>query len=61
MKILELTEEVEKHLVAVVDSALKAGGLQMHHVVNQLLAGVKEHKSDDVSSASAVVTDQAQK
>ena len=46
MKTLELNEETEKLLAQVIDAALKAGGLQMHHIVKKLLEGVKDPQSD---------------
>jgi hypothetical protein len=42
MKFLEINEESERHLVTVIDAALKSGGLQMHHVVNALFSFIKE-------------------
>jgi hypothetical protein len=42
MKVLHLAEEAEKALAQVVDAALKAGGLQMHHVVAFLFTHIKD-------------------
>ncbi len=42
MKLLYLTEEAEKVLSQIVDAALKAGGLPMHGLVNQLVSYMKE-------------------
>jgi hypothetical protein len=42
MKFLELTEEAEKALAQVVDHALKAGGLAVHHLVNQVMSTLKD-------------------
>ncbi len=50
MKILELSAEAEKLLAQVVDAALKAGGLQMHHMVVELFKHIKESSSVEVVS-----------
>lgn len=41
-RFLEIEGEVEKMLHAVLDGALKAGGMAMHGVVSQLIASIKQ-------------------
>lgn len=41
MKFLEITEDVEKALVSIFDGALKAGGLAVHHLINQVTGQIK--------------------
>jgi hypothetical protein len=41
-RVLEVEGEVEKLLHSVLDAALKAGGMQMHGIVNQLIAAIKQ-------------------
>lgn len=41
-KILEVEGEAEKMLHAVLDAALKAGGMAMHGIVNQLINSIQQ-------------------
>lgn len=43
-KYLEIDAEVEKLLHAVLDAALKAGGMMMHGIVNQLISSIKQEE-----------------
>ena len=40
-KIIEITEELDKCLGHVLDSALKNGGLRMHDAVSKIVGAVK--------------------
>lgn len=42
MKYIELTPETDKLIAALCDLALKAGGLQAHGLVTQVMAAVRE-------------------
>ena len=44
-RILEIDGEMEKVLHAILDAALKAGGMGMLGLVNQLISKVKETES----------------
>ena len=39
-KIIEITPEIEKHLLSIMDQALKYGGIQSQPTVNAIMAAV---------------------
>lgn len=42
MKYIEIEQEMDKTLHAICDAALKAGGMQMIGLINQLIAAIKD-------------------
>jgi len=42
MKVLHITEELEKNLVTIFDAALKAGGFQVHHLIQGVITAIKQ-------------------
>jgi hypothetical protein len=42
MKYIEIEKEMDKNLHTLCDWALKAGGMQVFGLINQLLASIKE-------------------
>jgi hypothetical protein len=57
MKFLELAEETEKALASICDAALKAGGLAVHHLVNQLTSKIKQDSAHIDVPPSPVISD----
>lgn len=54
-KILEITEETDKILVNICDAALKAGGMQIHGLVNQLINKIKIEESSKPCNETEIV------
>lgn len=50
MKVLQLNEELEKHLNNICDAALKAGGLQVFHSVKALAEAIAESMGNNDSA-----------
>lgn len=48
MRYLEIEGETEKTLSTIIDLALKHGGLQVHHLVSQLLNSIKTKPTDEI-------------
>ena len=42
MKYLEIEKDMDRTLHAICDAALKAGGMQMIGLINQLIAAIKD-------------------
>jgi hypothetical protein len=41
-KIIEVTQEIDQHLVKIFDQALKAGGLALHNSVQAVIQAIRE-------------------
>lgn len=51
-KFIDITEEVEKSLIAVLDHALKGGGMAAMGVVNHILQSVKSEQDRSIPVVS---------
>lgn len=50
MKYIEIGQEMDRVLHAICDSALRANGMQMIGLINQLLASIKDDAAQDINA-----------